>query len=127
MLAFGCQNKEQKTDELQINLLTIDPGHFHAALVQKSMYKEISPLVHVYAPEGPEVEAHLRLIEKYNTRAEDPTAWQENVYKGQDYLQKMLDEKKVIWSLLQVTIKRKQSISKNLLVLELMYWLINQW
>jgi predicted dehydrogenase len=94
MLAFGCQNKEQKTDELQINLLTIDPGHFHAALVQKSMYKEISPLVHVYAPEGPEVEAHLRLIEKYNTRAEDPTAWQENVYKGQDYLQKMLDEKK---------------------------------
>lgn len=90
----GCKNKEDKSADFQINLLTLDPGHFHAALVQKSMYKEINPLVHVYAPEGPELAAHLKLIEKYNTRAEDPTTWKEEVYKGADYLQKMLDEKK---------------------------------
>lgn len=90
----GCRNKENKSDELQINLLTLDPGHFHAALIQKSMYKEISPLVHVYAPDGPELRAHLKLIEKYNTRAEDPTKWQEKVYKANDYLEKMLEEKR---------------------------------
>src|SRR5690606_11139154 len=37
---------------------------------------------------------YLKLIEKYNERAEEPTTWQEKTYKGEDYLQKMLDEKK---------------------------------
>lgn len=92
--AMSCQQKTSGSDEPKISLLTLDPGHFHAALIQKSMYKEISPVVHVYAPEGPELEAHLKLIEKYNSRAEDPTKWQEVVYKGKDYLQKMLEEKK---------------------------------
>jgi predicted dehydrogenase len=90
----GCQDKASTAEELKISLLTLDPGHFHAALIQKSMYKEISPIVHVYAPEGPELAAHLKLIENYNNRAEAPTKWQEVVYKGSDYLQKMLDEKK---------------------------------
>ena len=90
----GCQNKTQQTDEAPIKLITLDPGHFHAALLQKSMYPEISPVVHVYAPDGPELQAHLKLIEKYNGRTDDPTKWQEVVYKGDDYLQKMLDEKK---------------------------------
>jgi hypothetical protein len=31
-------------------LITLDPGHFHAALVQKFMYADVDPLVHVYAP-----------------------------------------------------------------------------
>lgn len=91
---MGCQQKSSTSESAKISLITLDPGHFHAALIQKSMYKEISPVVHVYAPEGPELEAHLKLIEKYNSRAEDPTKWQEVVYKGTDYLQKMLDEKK---------------------------------
>lgn len=94
MTGTGCQNNAQKSEEFQIGLITLDPGHFHAALLQKSMYKEISPLVHVYAPDGPELAAHLKLIETYNTRAEEPTSWQEEVYKGDDYLQKMLNEKK---------------------------------
>lgn len=94
MVGNGCKNKGDKSAGFQINLLTLDPGHFHAALVQKSMYAEINPVVHVYAPEGPELSAHLKLIEKYNTRAEDPTKWQEEVYKGDDYLEKMLNEKK---------------------------------
>lgn len=94
MVGNGCKNKDDKSAGFQINLLTLDPGHFHAALVQKSMYAEINPVVHVYAPDGPELTAHLKLIEKYNTRAEDPTKWQEEVYKGADYLEKMLDEKK---------------------------------
>lgn len=94
MIGNGCRNQENKSGNFQISLLTLDPGHFHAALVQKSMYEQINPTVHVYAPDGPELAAHLKLIEKYNTRVDTPTNWKEEVYKGSDYLQKMLDEKK---------------------------------
>jgi hypothetical protein len=30
-----------------IGLIVADPGHFHAALVQKEMYPNLSPEVHV--------------------------------------------------------------------------------
>jgi hypothetical protein len=36
----------------EINLVVVDPGHFHATLVQQQMYPELSPLVRVYAPPG---------------------------------------------------------------------------
>jgi predicted dehydrogenase len=39
------------------------------------------------------VEGHLKLINNYNTRAEQPTAWDEKVYLGPDYFEKMLAEK----------------------------------
>ncbi len=77
-----------------MKLITLDPGHFHAALVQKTMYDAVSPVVHVYAPKGPDVEDHLKRIEGFNTRAEEPTSWEEKVYTGPDYLEKMLSEKK---------------------------------
>jgi predicted dehydrogenase len=77
----------------KIILITLDPGHFHAALVQKSGYPDIDPIVHVYAPEGQELRAHLALIDKYNTRNEDPTHWNEVVYTGTDFLSRMFREK----------------------------------
>nr|WP_237144292.1 putative oxidoreductase C-terminal domain-containing protein [Pontibacter pamirensis] len=77
----------------KIKLITLDPGHFHAALVQKSMYANVDSVVHVYAPAGDDVEEHLKKIEAYNTRPENPTNWQEEVYTGEDYFQKMLAEK----------------------------------
>ncbi len=77
----------------EVKLMTLDPGHFHAALVQKTMYEQIDPVVHVYAPEGPDVENYLNGIEGYNTREENPTAWQQEVYTGPDFLEKMLKEK----------------------------------
>lgn len=73
--------------------MTLDPGHFHAALVQKSMYPQMDSLVYVYAPEGPDVVEHLKRINAYNTRTEQPTSWVENVYRGDDFLTKMLSEK----------------------------------
>ena len=78
----------------QVKLITLDPGHFHAALVQKSMNPDIDPVVHVYAPAGPELQAHLSLIRQYNERTDQPTHWDEQVYTGPDYLQRMLAEKK---------------------------------
>ena len=39
-----------------VRLVVIDPGHFHAALVQKHSYGgEVSDDVRVYAPRGPEL------------------------------------------------------------------------
>jgi predicted dehydrogenase len=98
----GCGNESsdspqepiKKNDEAAIKLVTMDPGHFHAALVQKTMYPGIDSQVYVYAPEGPEVQSHLALINQYNTRTENPANWKEVVYTGPDFLNKMLSEKK---------------------------------
>ncbi|WP_245803446.1 putative oxidoreductase C-terminal domain-containing protein [Daejeonella lutea] len=81
-----------KADE-KIRIVTLDPGHFHAALLQKSMYNEIDSVVHVYAPEGSEVDNHMKLVESYNTRPDNPTSWKTEMYKGNDYLDKMFKDK----------------------------------
>ncbi len=96
MVAGGCRQTPARFTGApgKVKLLTLDPGHFHAALVQKSMYEQVSPEVYVYAPEGPDVRGHLELIERYNQRAENPTAWTEHVYTGPDFLERMLREKK---------------------------------
>jgi len=77
----------------QIGLLTLDPGHFHAALVQKFMYPQVNPVVHVYAPEGPDLALHLKRIEDFNARADNPTHWSEKAYSNPDYLEKMVKDK----------------------------------
>jgi predicted dehydrogenase len=77
----------------EVKLMTLDPGHFHAALVQKTMLEQIDPTVYIYAPEGPELQAHLNLIESYNNRAENPTSWETKIYTGPDFFEKMLEEK----------------------------------
>lgn len=77
----------------EVKIMTLDPGHFHAALVQKSMYDQVDPVVHVYAPDAEDIDDHLKRIESFNTRAENPTVWEENVHKGDDFFEKMLSEK----------------------------------
>src|SRR5690606_37021417 len=93
LLIFSCSTKnnemKEETEETktqftgadgEIRLMTLDPGHFHASLVQKSMYDQVSPTVYVYAKEGDELEAFLASIESYNSRSEDPTNWKMEVY-----------------------------------------------
>lgn len=89
----GSEIVSNETPSNRVKLITLDPGHFHAALVQKPTYPNVDSVVHVYAPEGNDVKEHLKRIETYNTRAENPTNWVEEVYTGEDYLQKMLSEK----------------------------------
>ena len=96
IIAAGCSTgteKSQEKTDTKLQLITLDPGHFHAALVQKSMYADVDSVVHVYAPEGQEVKSHLSLVDSYNTRTENPTTWKQQVYTGQDYLEKMFAEK----------------------------------
>jgi predicted dehydrogenase len=76
-----------------VRLLTLDPGHFHAALVQKSMAEGVSPVVHIYAPDGPELDRHLALIDGFNKRPENPTSWETKVHSGPDHLAEMLRER----------------------------------
>jgi len=77
----------------KVKLIVLNPGHYHAALVQKTMYNQIDNTVHVYAPSGPEVQEYLNRIDGFNTRPIDPTSWQEKVYTGEHYLEKMLSER----------------------------------
>jgi len=75
-----------------VRIITVDPGHFHAALVQKSMYDDVDSVVHVYAPEGPDVQLHLDRIKNFNTRADNPTSWKEEVYTGPNFFEKMITD-----------------------------------
>lgn len=77
-----------------VRIVTLDPGHFHAALVQKFMYQGVDPLVHVYAPPGDDVIEHMKRIEGFNTRKEQPTHWRTELYTGPDYFERMLKEKR---------------------------------
>lgn len=93
-LAVACNDMQPKeTAPEKIRLVTLEPGHFHAALVQKSMYPALDSNVYVYAPEGSELKAHLNLVDQYNKRTDNPTHWNEVVYTGADYVDKMLKDK----------------------------------
>jgi predicted dehydrogenase len=76
-----------------VRLMTLEPGHFHAALVQKQMPPGVAETVHVYAPLGPDLLAHLGRVAAFNRRAEDPTRWRLEVHAGEDALARMLREK----------------------------------
>src|SRR5262245_29838257 len=77
----------------EIGLIVVDPGHFHAALVQKEMYPNLSPDVHVYAPLGPDLADYLTRIARFNTRQEQPTQWKLEVHAAPDFLERMCHER----------------------------------
>lgn len=76
-----------------VRFITLNPGHFHAALVQKEMYEQADPKVHVYAPLGPDLIAHLGRIAAFNTRGQQPTTWALEVHACQDYVTRLTKEK----------------------------------
>ena len=98
VIMISCQsenrNAETETKSKPIKLVTLDPGHFHAALVQKSMYDDVDSVVYVYSPQGKDLDLHLARINSYNGRAESPTKWKEVVYTGDDFFEKMIAGKK---------------------------------
>lgn len=82
------------TVSAQVKLITLDPGHFHAALVQKTMLPGVDAQVYVYAPKGADVQSHLDKIASYNSRKDDAAHWDETVYLGDDFFERMISEKK---------------------------------
>ena len=102
-MSCNSDNKKTETDtkSKSVRLITVDPGHFHAALVQKSMYNDVDSVVYVYAPEalpagrqGNDLKFHLDRINGYNSREDSPTHWKEEVYTGSDFFEKMIVEKR---------------------------------
>jgi predicted dehydrogenase len=76
-----------------MKLAVLEPGHFHAALLQKKMYPAIDPQVHVYARDGPELRDYLQKIDAYNARQDQPTRWQSQTYSGADCVDQFIAEK----------------------------------
>lgn len=93
---FSCSPKTETNNEIStkpVRLITVDPGHFHAALIQKVMYADVDSTVHVYAPEGPDLKMYLDRINEYNTRRGNPTRWNEQIFSGDHFFERMLQEK----------------------------------
>ncbi len=76
-----------------MKLIVLAPGHFHAALLQKTMYPNLDATVHVYAEEGPDLADYLQQVASYNARADAPTAWRMQVHAGADFLDRFSAEK----------------------------------
>lgn len=76
-----------------LKLITLDPGHFHAALFQREMLPGISEEAFIYAPLGPDLTAHLNRVAQFNLRKENPTHWRMRVYAGADFQERMLVER----------------------------------
>ncbi len=87
------KNKTEKGAMAAVKLMTLDPGHFHAALVHKSMYPQVDSTVFVFAPKGAEVDDFLSKINGYNSRKEQPTGWKVETHLSDEYLKQMVSEK----------------------------------
>jgi predicted dehydrogenase len=75
-----------------IRLMTLAPGHFHAALVQKRARPGVHPRAYVYAPLDPDLLAHLDRVAAFNARPDGPTAWELDVRAGADFLRRFVRE-----------------------------------
>ena len=71
-------------------LIILNPGHFHAALTLRESHPLIDDDIHVFAEDGPDVDTFIRLVHSFNDRPVNPTHWTLYVYRGADYLEKLL-------------------------------------
>jgi len=94
---WGCESEKletnKSTSDAVIQIMALDPGHFHAGLIHKTMYREVDSTIYVFGPEGPELKDYLNRIAGYNQRTEAPTAWNISLETGPDFLDKMIRSK----------------------------------
>jgi predicted dehydrogenase len=75
-------------------LLVLNPGHFHAALTLRRRHPRLDDDVYVYADEGPDVDSFVRIVETFNARDADSTAWRLHLYRGADHLARLRSERR---------------------------------
>lgn len=97
MMTSACETDQENQhsdpgSSYEITLMTLNPGHFHAALVQKNMLSQVNPDVYIFAPQGADLELHKERIKAFNTRDDSPTNWNLITYTGEDYFDTMLRE-----------------------------------
>jgi len=78
----------------EVKIIQVDPIHSHAGIAQNVQLSQIDSNVYVYAPERTELDDYFQQINSSNTRKVNPTRWNEVVYIGKDFLEKMVQEKK---------------------------------
>jgi hypothetical protein len=76
-----------------LRLVTLAPGHFHAALVQKEALPGVDSHTHVYASLDADLIAHLDRIARFNARPDRPTSWTTDVHAGPDWLSRFLADR----------------------------------
>jgi predicted dehydrogenase len=76
-----------------IKIVTLDPGHFHAALPHRQSYPNVDDKVTVYAPLGNDLADHIKRIVRFNQRVDQPTSWQLEMHTGPDFLERFKKEK----------------------------------
>ena len=81
-----------QTKPMQSKLIIVDPGHFHATLLQKDMYPWVDPRVTVYAPLGPDLLDYLNRISLFNARPDNPTRWALDIHTSNHPMEEMLRE-----------------------------------
>ena len=69
-----CACSQPAQEENKVVIATLDPGHFHAALVQKTSLPNVSNDVYVYSNPGEDLQSHLAKIEAFKTRVDNPTS-----------------------------------------------------
>lgn len=77
----------------ELRIVTLDPGHFHAALFQETRLPGVSRTAWVYAPLGPDLAAHIERMARWNRREDAPTDWALRVHAGDDFLERMVEER----------------------------------
>lgn len=100
----SCMHRSNKTNNSQtlftgqageVRLIVLAPGHFHANLLQKSAMRQVSDSVFVYSPaKDTGLEQYLSAIESFNQREVNPTRWEESIYTGEDFLERMVADKR---------------------------------
>lgn len=75
-----------------LRLMTLSPGHFHAALVQKRALHGVHHRTHVYAPLDADTFAHLARVASFNNRPDRPTSWEIDLRAGPEYLARFVQE-----------------------------------
>ncbi len=92
---IACSNKRGIIGKAgEIHLIQLDPTHSHAAAAQSEQLSCLDTTVYVYAPEISAVSTYFQQIKALNSRKENPTKWNERSYFGNDYLEKMVLERK---------------------------------
>lgn len=76
----------------EVKLIVVDPGHFHASLLQKNRLPVLNDSVFVYALDSTGLISYLSAIDNYNNREVDPTSWFTTCYVGADYLDRMVND-----------------------------------
>lgn len=93
MMGNGVSSATAAESNAPIRLMTLEPAHFHAALIQKEMQLDVAARVDVFAQPGADLNAHLKRVTGFNTRKDRPTHWQTELHTNAEPFATMLAER----------------------------------